>query len=131
MDSLQNDTANQEFEQLKSDFEILVAQKSQLEEVNQAWETYYQDQMTQFRRQLENWIPLDDDWNLEQIGQQIINELEQLVNTKFNSDTPSKNKFNLDYNFFRCLTNLNMLLTDPSNKFDEFIIRFTHFYLNR
>lgn len=79
--SIENGPADQEFEQLKRDFMILQTQMSQLEEANRAWGIYHQNQLNLFRELLDGWIPIDESFTLEQAAQQIIQELEQLVNS--------------------------------------------------
>jgi hypothetical protein len=99
----------EEVQQLRTELSALTAQCAQLDEANRAWQQYHQNQLELFRKNLEDWIFLDENSTLEQIGQQIINQLDQLgrlkqndqqsgMNTSINSLEKNTRKFFLDSN---------------------------------
>lgn len=71
------DFEREELEQLRINLSTLTAQNAQLEEANHAWQQYHQNQLEQFRHLLENWISFDENFTLEQIAPQIINQFEK------------------------------------------------------
>ena len=79
----------EELQQLRNNLSTLTAQCAQLDEANRAWEQYHQTQLENFRRQLQDWISFDENDNLEQIGQRIILQLDQLASSKEQSDLPT------------------------------------------
>ena len=59
---------------------------SQLQEANRAWQQFHQNQVELFRSKLQDSISLDDNFNLEQIAQQILIHLNRLENQKDNDN---------------------------------------------
>ena len=73
---------NEELQQLRTQLSDLKNECAQLAEANHAWLQYHQNQLDLFRKNLEDWIFLDENATLEQIGQQIINQFDQLGRNK-------------------------------------------------
>ncbi len=69
----------EEIQQLRTELTDLKIQCEKLAEANLAWQQYHQNQLDLFRKNLEDWIFLDENTTLEQIGQQIINQFDQLA----------------------------------------------------
>lgn len=64
----------------------MTAQCAQLDQANRAWQQYHQTQLENFRKQLQDWILFDENDTLEQIGQRIILQLDQLGSSKESDD---------------------------------------------
>ncbi|CAF3904832.1 unnamed protein product, partial [Rotaria sp. Silwood1] len=76
----------EELRQLRTDLTASSAHCLQLEEANRAWQQFHQNQLELFRHKLQDSIPLDDNFTLEQIAQQIFIHLQQLQNNKDNTN---------------------------------------------
>ena len=81
--------AEEELQQLRNNLSALTAQCAQLDEANRAWQQYHQTQLENLRKQLQDWIFLDENDTLEQIGQRIIQQFDQLGSGKEESDDQS------------------------------------------
>lgn len=79
----------EELQQLQNNLSGLTTQCLQLDEANRAWQQYHQTQLENFRKQLQDWISCDENDTLEQIGQRIILQLDQLASSKEQTDLPT------------------------------------------
>jgi len=71
--------------ELQQTLELLTNQCSQLEQANQAWQDYQQNQLEYFRNQFQTIVPIDDaQHSFEEILQSISNYIRQLTSTKHN-----------------------------------------------
>jgi DNA anti-recombination protein RmuC len=64
-----------ELRQLRESVIILTAQCAQLDEANRAWQQYHQTQLDSFRNKLVDQLPIDENRSLDEIGQQIIDQM--------------------------------------------------------
>jgi chromosome segregation ATPase len=100
---------HEEIQQLRTNLSSLTAQCSQLDEANRAWQQFHQSQLEIFRNKLQDWIPLDDNFTLEQIAQQIVIHLNELAN-----NNQSGRKFsNIDMN-------IKLYFANPALSFNPF-----------
>ena len=65
----------EEVRQLRESVTILTAQCAQLDEANRAWQQYHQTQLDSFRNKLVDQLPIDENTSLDEIGQQIIDQM--------------------------------------------------------
>ncbi len=65
----------EEVRQLRESVIILTAQCAQLDEANRAWQQYHQTQLDSFRNKLVDQLPIDENTSLDEIGQQIIDQM--------------------------------------------------------
>ena len=65
----------EELRQLQESVTILTAQCAQLDEANRAWQQYHQTQLDSFRNKLVDQLPIDENTSLDEIGQQIIDQM--------------------------------------------------------
>ncbi len=82
LQSASGQNINEEVQQLRTQLSDLKTECTQLAEANRAWQEYHENQLNLFRKNLEDWIFLDENTTLEQIGQQIINQFDQLGRNK-------------------------------------------------
>jgi hypothetical protein len=62
----------EELRQLRENAVVLTARCAQLDEANRAWQQYHQTQSDDFRRKLQDYLPMDENTSLDEIAQQIV-----------------------------------------------------------
>ncbi|CAF1445487.1 unnamed protein product, partial [Rotaria sordida] len=119
---------DEELRQLRTDLTASSAHCLQLEEANRAWQQFHQNQLELFRQKLQNSIPLDENFTLEQIAQQVLIHLQQLENnnqldTSSTIDSLNKQLTNYQLNesiLSQNLEQLNQKLLDVYRECEEF-----------
>ena len=66
--------ANEELDQLREKLAVISSQYAQLDESTQAWQAHHQSQLNNFRSKIQECIEVDDDFSLDQIAQQIVDQ---------------------------------------------------------
>ncbi|UJR13672.1 hypothetical protein I4U23_000684, partial [Adineta vaga] len=134
--SANNERDTEEIQQLQTDLARLTAQCGQLDEANRAWQQFHQNQIDFFRDKFHDWIQVDPNSTVDQIGQQILgylNELNSGTSPITQSDRPSdssvlleslqKQLANYQYNesmLAQNLEQLNQKLLDVYKQCEEF-----------
>ncbi|CAF4622746.1 unnamed protein product, partial [Rotaria socialis] len=68
-------TEDGEVEKLRETVALLATQCAQLDEANRAWQQYHQTQLDTFKNTLQEHLPLNDTFTLDQAAQQILNQI--------------------------------------------------------
>ncbi|CAF3326714.1 unnamed protein product, partial [Rotaria socialis] len=68
-------TEDGEAEKLRETVALLTTQCAQLDEANRAWQQYHQTQLDTFKTTLQEHLPLNDTFTLDQAAQQILNQI--------------------------------------------------------
>ncbi|CAF2189339.1 unnamed protein product, partial [Rotaria magnacalcarata] len=107
----------QELLQYRESVALLTAQCAQLDEANRAWQQYHQTQLDTFKNTLQEHLPMNDIFTLDQAAQQILN---QIINERqdFNQQYEALEKQNEDLRS-ESTTNLETIKDSYVNAIDE------------
>jgi hypothetical protein len=72
---LQEEAESEELRQLRDNLAILTSEYAQLNEANRAWQDFHQSQLDNFRKKVQDYIQIDDDFSFDQIAQQIVDQI--------------------------------------------------------
>ncbi len=92
---------------MRTNLSNLTVQCAQLDEANRAWQQFHQNQLEIFRNKLQDWIPLDENFTLEQIAQQIVIHLNELANNNQSGRKFSNIEMNIKLHFINSALSFN------------------------
>ncbi|CAF1066100.1 unnamed protein product [Adineta ricciae] len=82
---------DEEMQQLRTNLTAITTRCAQLDEANHAWSQYHQQQLDTFRNKLQDFIPLTNDADLEQMAQTILNFVDEVKTTSQLDSTRAAN----------------------------------------